>query len=97
MKLSRLTRLSFRARHRAWAVTSRVRLAEAGAQVAAGDVNEAGLAETAVAKGPGKIHTRKLDVADEADVAPSSGGRTAPWAASMASSTTRASCATAFS
>ncbi len=46
-----------------------VRLAEAGAQVAGGDVNEAGLAETAsLAKGPGKLHTRKLNVADEADV-----------------------------
>jgi 3-oxoacyl-[acyl-carrier protein] reductase len=46
-----------------------IRLAEAGAQVAAGDVNEAGLAETAgMAKGPGKVHTRKLDVASEADV-----------------------------
>lgn len=38
------------------------RLIEAGAQVAAGDVNEAGLAEL---KG---AHTRKLNVADEADV-----------------------------
>jgi len=47
-----------------------VRLVEAGAQVAVGDVNEAGLAETAeAAKGPGKLHTRKLDVADEADIA----------------------------
>lgn len=46
-----------------------LRLAEAGAQVAAGDVNEAGLTETAgMAKGPGKVHTRKLDVASEADV-----------------------------
>ncbi len=46
-----------------------VRLVEAGAQVAGGDVNEAGLAETAsMAKGPGKLHTRKLNVADEADV-----------------------------
>jgi 3-oxoacyl-[acyl-carrier protein] reductase len=47
-----------------------VRLAEAGAQVAIGDVNEAGLAETAaLVKGPGKVHAHKLDVADEADVA----------------------------
>jgi len=47
-----------------------VRLAEAGAQVAIGDVNEAGLAETAsLAKCPGQVHARKLDVADEADVA----------------------------
>jgi 3-oxoacyl-[acyl-carrier protein] reductase len=47
-----------------------VRLVEAGAQVAAGDVNEGGLAETAaLCKGPGKLHTRKLDVSDEADVA----------------------------
>src|SRR5262245_11323295 len=43
------------------------RLAEAGAHVAAGDVNEEGLA--ALARGlPGKIHTRKLDVANEADI-----------------------------
>ncbi len=47
-----------------------LRLVEAGAQVAGGDVNEAGLAETAsLAKGPGKLHTRRLNVADEADVA----------------------------
>ncbi len=46
-----------------------VRLVEAGAQVAIGDVNEAGLAETvSLAKGPGKIHQKKLNVADEADV-----------------------------
>ena len=47
------------------------RLAEAGAQVAIGDVNEAGLAETvALTKNaPGKVHARKLNVADEADVA----------------------------
>ncbi len=46
------------------------RLAEAGAQVAIGDVNEAGLAETvSLAKGEGKIHARKLDVSNEADVA----------------------------
>jgi 3-oxoacyl-[acyl-carrier protein] reductase len=46
-----------------------VRLAEAGAQVAVGDVNEAGLAETAsLANGPGKVQTRKLDVANEEDV-----------------------------
>jgi 3-oxoacyl-[acyl-carrier protein] reductase len=46
------------------------RLAEAGAQVAAGDVKEEGLAELAEAtKGlPGKVHTRKLDVSSEADV-----------------------------
>jgi 3-oxoacyl-[acyl-carrier protein] reductase len=53
-----------------------VRLVEAGAQVAGGDVNEAGLAETAtLAKGPGKLHTRKLDVAAEADV-----GQFVDWA-----------------
>jgi 3-oxoacyl-[acyl-carrier protein] reductase len=47
-----------------------VRLAEGGAQVAIGDVNEAGLAETAaMAKGPGKVHARKVNVADEGDVA----------------------------
>ncbi len=40
------------------------RLAEAGAQVAAGDVNEAALAAL-----PAGIHRRRLDVADEADVA----------------------------
>jgi len=47
-----------------------LRLAEAGGQVAAGDVNEAGLGSLAEeAKGlRGKIHTRKLNVADEADV-----------------------------
>ena len=46
------------------------RLAEAGAQVAAGDVKEEGLAQLAEsARGlPGKIHTRKLDVSSEADV-----------------------------
>ncbi len=44
------------------------RIAEAGGQVAAGDVNEAGLASLA-AEGGGKIHTKKLDVASEADVA----------------------------
>ena len=46
------------------------RLAEAGAQVAVGDVKEEGLAALAEAcKGaPGKIHTRKLDVSSEADV-----------------------------
>jgi 3-oxoacyl-[acyl-carrier protein] reductase len=46
------------------------RLAEAGAQVAAGDVNEAGLAALAEsAKGlPGAIHIRKLDVSNEADI-----------------------------
>ena len=53
-----------------------LRLAEAGAQVAIGDVNEEGLKETvSLAKGPGKIHARKLNVADEADV-----GAFAAWA-----------------
>ena len=48
-----------------------VRLAEAGAQVAVGDVNEVGLAETVEAgKGKrGKIHARRLDVSSEKDVA----------------------------
>ena len=48
-----------------------LRLAEAGGQVAAGDVNEAGLASLAdeAKAAKGKIHTHKLDVADEADVA----------------------------
>ena len=47
-----------------------LRLAEAGGSVAAGDVNEAGLASLAEeAKAlRGKIHTRRLDVASEADV-----------------------------
>ncbi|HET6611795.1 MAG TPA: SDR family oxidoreductase [Kofleriaceae bacterium] len=46
------------------------RLAEAGAQVAAGDINEAGLAELAEAAKdlPGQIHTRRLDVSDEAQI-----------------------------
>ena len=47
-----------------------MRLAEGGAQVAIGDVNEAGLAETvALSKGPGKVHAKKVNVADEAEVA----------------------------
>ena len=49
-----------------------LRLAEAGAQVAVGDVNEVGLAETLEAgktAGKGKVHARRLNVADEADVA----------------------------
>jgi len=46
------------------------RLVEAGAQVAIGDVNEAGLAATKEsARGPGALHARKLDVSNEADVA----------------------------
>jgi 3-oxoacyl-[acyl-carrier protein] reductase len=51
-----------------------VRLVEAGAQVAIGDVNEKGLAETvelghsAAGASAGKIHARALNVADEADV-----------------------------
>jgi len=50
------------------------RLAEAGAQVAVGDVKEEGLATLASISSsathglPGKIHTRKLDVSNEADV-----------------------------
>ncbi|HET9625463.1 MAG TPA: SDR family NAD(P)-dependent oxidoreductase [Kofleriaceae bacterium] len=46
------------------------RLAEAGAQVAAGDVKEDGLAEVAAATKdlPGKVHVRKLDVSNEAEV-----------------------------
>jgi 3-oxoacyl-[acyl-carrier protein] reductase len=47
------------------------RLAEAGAQVAVGDVNEVGLAETVEASksARGKVHARRLDVANESDVA----------------------------
>jgi 3-oxoacyl-[acyl-carrier protein] reductase len=45
-----------------------IRLAEAGAQVAIGDVNEAGLKETAEA-GKGRVHAKRLDVSNEADVA----------------------------
>ncbi len=47
------------------------RLAEAGAQVAAGDVKEDGLAQLAEStRGlPGTVHVRRLNVADEADVA----------------------------
>jgi len=54
------------------------RLAEAGAQVAAGDVKEDGLAELAASTKdlPGKVHTRKLDVSNEADV-----GAFVDWAA----------------
>jgi len=46
------------------------RLAAAGAQVAAGDVKEEGIAALVEStKGlPGKVHARKLNVADEADV-----------------------------
>ncbi|MBP6835524.1 MAG: SDR family NAD(P)-dependent oxidoreductase, partial [Deltaproteobacteria bacterium] len=44
------------------------RLVEAGAQVAVGDVKEDGLASLAASvTGPGKLHTRKLNVADEAE------------------------------
>jgi 3-oxoacyl-[acyl-carrier protein] reductase len=54
------------------------RLAEAGAQVAAGDVKEDGLAALAEStRGlAGKVHTRKLDVASEAEV-----GEFVDWAA----------------
>lgn len=47
------------------------RLAEAGAEVAVGDVKQEGLDALALeAKGlPGKVHVRRLDVANEADVA----------------------------
>jgi 3-oxoacyl-[acyl-carrier protein] reductase len=46
------------------------RLAEAGAQVAAGDVREDLLGELAAGAAglPGKVHVRKLDVSNEADV-----------------------------
>jgi 3-oxoacyl-[acyl-carrier protein] reductase len=54
------------------------RLAEAGAQVAAGDVKEDGLAEVVAATRdlPGKVHVRKLDVSNEAEV-----GAFVDWAA----------------
>jgi 3-oxoacyl-[acyl-carrier protein] reductase len=54
------------------------RLAEAGAQVAAGDVKEDGLAQLAEStRGlPGRVHVRKLDVASEAEV-----GSFVDWAA----------------
>jgi 3-oxoacyl-[acyl-carrier protein] reductase len=47
------------------------RLCEAGAQVCAGDVDVGGLAELAAATGkaPGTLHTRALDVADDAQIA----------------------------
>jgi 3-oxoacyl-[acyl-carrier protein] reductase len=47
------------------------RIAEAGGQVAAGDVNEDGLKALAdESKGlKGKVHTRKLNVGDESDIA----------------------------
>src|SRR3982751_4788113 len=46
------------------------RLAEAGAQVAAGDVKEEGLAALAEStRGlPGRVHTKRLDVSNESDV-----------------------------
>ena len=46
------------------------RLAEAGAQVAAGDVKEDGLAQLVEATrgAPGKVHAKKLDVANEAEI-----------------------------
>lgn len=48
-----------------------LRLCEAGAQVAIGDVKEEGLAETVKlgGRGPGRIHARRLNVGDDADVA----------------------------
>src|ERR1043165_4690447 len=54
------------------------RLAEGGAQVAVGDVKEEGLAALAEAtRGlPGKVHTRKLDVSNEAEI-----GSFVDWAA----------------
>lgn len=47
------------------------RLAEAGAQVAAGDIDTDGLAKLAAATRdlPGTVHTRRLDVADDDDIA----------------------------
>jgi 3-oxoacyl-[acyl-carrier protein] reductase len=47
------------------------RLAQAGAQVAAGDVNAEGLKALveATAGGPGRVHARQLDVSDEGSIA----------------------------
>ncbi|MCL2722994.1 MAG: SDR family oxidoreductase [Polyangiaceae bacterium] len=47
-----------------------LRLAESGAQVAIGDVNEAGLADTvdAAKAARGKVHARRLNVTDEFDL-----------------------------
>jgi 3-oxoacyl-[acyl-carrier protein] reductase len=47
-----------------------MRLAEAGAHVAVGDINESGLAglTEATSAFPGKIHTRALDVSKEKDI-----------------------------
>jgi 3-oxoacyl-[acyl-carrier protein] reductase len=47
-----------------------LRLSEAGATVAIGDVNEPGLAETVqlCAGGSGRVHARRLDVSSEPDV-----------------------------
>jgi 3-oxoacyl-[acyl-carrier protein] reductase len=55
-----------------------VRLSEAGAQVAIGDVNEEGLDETVrlASRGPGRVHARRLNVADDAEV-----GTFVRWAA----------------
>jgi 3-oxoacyl-[acyl-carrier protein] reductase len=44
-----------------------LRLAQAGAQVAAADVNQAGL-DSLAAEGNGRIHVRRLDVAKEKEV-----------------------------
>jgi 3-oxoacyl-[acyl-carrier protein] reductase len=48
-----------------------LRLCEAGAQVAIGDVRDEGLAETVklAERGPGRVHARRLNVADDADIA----------------------------
>ena len=47
-----------------------LRLSQLGAQVAIGDLNAEGLAETVeqARSGPGKVHARTLDVSQEADV-----------------------------
>ena len=67
------------------------RLAEGGAQVAVGDVNENMLAEL-----PKGIHRRRLDVSSETDCE-SFVHWAKRWVASTASSTTPASFATACS
>jgi 3-oxoacyl-[acyl-carrier protein] reductase len=59
-----------------------LRLCQAGAQVAIGDVNPQGLADTLELGRPssGKLHARTLDVSQEPDVRAFVEGRTRRWA-----------------